>query len=423
MKRYWKLSTFILIIILTIGIFYLKPLFSSNEYPNFTIETINGDSTEIKNLTLRGSYSPDTKLQSDFESMYSEKIFSLSHDQVIYDKKQSFFSQLSYLDNFSPLNRLQKEHKTFIRGKNLQFQNFFEDDSFIVYVNLDQEFLDKRAGKRFFDIRLLNKKTDEELSYKIILPEKGEYQYIGIQKIQIINSGLSVVTRNDPSQINEQDYQENLSEYHVYQLDLSNQKVVTDHLISFEKNPSFNGLTQVELLSETQLDQTADDLVFYLTYNQSVNGTDQLASLNSSSEILDYELIHYKISTNESKKISLPKEVRTLTSAFTSDKNTLYSYFFIDKTLTLYTTLLNKPDESSRLLIDLPVSKDSIEWKSIKNNKLYLVSATTESPLKKKLSIYHLTDGELIYEGSIEPTADNLLTTKNNLTIDNGLID
>ncbi|WP_414839484.1 hypothetical protein [Carnobacterium sp. TMP28] len=423
MKRYWKLSTFILMIILTIGIFYLKPLFSYDEYPDFTMETIKGDSTEIKNLTLRGYYSPDTKLQSDSDAMYSEKTFSLSHNQVRYDKKQSFFSQLSYLDDFSPLNRLQKEHKTFIRGKNLQFQNFFEDDSFIVYVNLDQEYLDKRAGKRFFDIRLLNKKTDEELSYKIILPEKGEYQYVGIQKIQIINSGLSVVTRNDPSQTNEQDYRENLPEYHVYQLDLSNQKVATDHLISFEENSSFNELTRVELLSETQLDQTADDLVFYLTYNQSIDEIDELTSLDSSSETIDYELAHYKISTNESKKIPLLKEFSTLNSAVISDKKTLYSYFFIDKTLTLSTTSLNKPDESSRLLIDLPVSEDSIEWKSIKNNKLYLVSATTESPLKKKLSIYHLTDGELIYEGSIEPTADNLLTTKNNLTIDNGLID
>ncbi|SEL01384.1 hypothetical protein SAMN04488700_0518 [Carnobacterium iners] len=419
MKRYWKLSTFILIIILTIGIFYLKPLFSHNEYPDFTIKTIKGDSTEIKDLTLQGYYSPDSKLQSNFSTMYSEKTFSLSHDQTIYDGQQSFFSQLSYLDSFSPLNRLQKEHKHFIRGKNLQLQNFFEDDSFIVYVNLDQEYLDKSSGKRFFDISLLNKKTDEQLSYKIDLPEKKDYQYVGIQKIQIINSSLSVVTRNELSQTNNQDYQEELQEYHIYQLDLGNQKVATDNLISFEKNPSSSELTRVELLSETQLDQTSDDLIFCLFHDQPINEQDESASLDSRSRILDYELVHYKISTNESKKIPLPKEFSTLNSAVISDKKTLYSYYFIDKKLTIYTTTLSKPNESSKLVIDLPVLEDSIEWESIKNNKLYLVSATKESPLKKKLSIYHLTDGELIYEGSIEPTADNTLTKKNNLTFDN----
>ncbi len=421
MKRYWKLYTLTLVILLTIGVFYLKPIFSKSEYPDFTIKTVEGDPIETNGLTLQGYYSPDARYQEEFGTMYSEKAFSLSNKKLIYDKQKTFLSQLSYTDDIPSLNRLRKEHKNFLRGKKLQTQNFFEDDSFLVYINLEQEYLDRRSGKRFFDISMLNKKTNERLSYKINLPTKKEYQYVDIQKIQIINSHLSVVTRNDLPQINEQEYTENLQEFHIYQLDLGNQKIAADKLISFDTDTSTGNLTRIELTSETAIDQTSDDLVFSLYYDQPFNGMEET---ESSSGLLAYELFHYKISKNETKKILLPKEFNASDSIISLDKKMIYSYYFTnDDKINLYATSIADLSKSSEKTIDLPVPENSIEWQSIKNNKLYVVSSTKQSPLKKQLFIYDLADDKLIYEGSIEPTSGSSLTKKSGLGIDYGLVE
>lgn len=102
----------------------------------------------------------------------------------------------------------------------------------------------------------------------------------------------------------------------------------------------------------------------------------------------------------------------------------VYSYHFTDDNkISLYTTSLVDLSKSSEKTIDLSVSEDSIEWQSIKNNKLYLVSSMKQSLLKKHLFIYNLSDEKLIYEGSIEPTSDNTLTKKSGLRIDYGLIE
>ena len=82
-----------------------------------------------------------------------------------------------------------------------------------------------------------------------------------------------------------------------------------------------------------------------------------------------------------------------------------------------------KPSKSAEKIIDLPVPENSIEWQSIKNNKLYVVSSTKQSPLKKQLFIYDLADDKLIYEGSIEPTSGSSLTKKSGLGIDYGLVE
>lgn len=421
LKRYWKLCTLTLVILLAIGVFYLKPILSKSEYPDFTIETIKGNPIELNGLTLQGYYSLDAQYQEEFGMMYSEKTFSLNNKNLIYDKQKSFSNQLSYIDRTPQLDRLQKEHKNFLRGKNLQTQNFFEDASFLVYISLNQEYSDKSSGKRFFDISMLNKKTDKRLSYKIDLPTKKEYPFIDIQKIQIINSHLSVVTRNNLPQINEQEYSENLQEYHIYQLDLGNQKVTTDNSISFETDTSADNLTQIELLSETAIDQTSDDLIFSLSYDQPFNGEKET---ESSSGVVGYDLFHYKISKNETKKITLPKEFNTSDSINSLDKKMVYSYHFTDDNkISLYTTSLVDLSKSSEKTIDLSVSQDSIEWQSIKNNKLYLVSSMKQSLLKKHLFIYNLSDEKLIYEGSIEPTSDNALTKRSGLRIDYGLIE
>ncbi|MEG0497626.1 MAG: hypothetical protein RR541_06490, partial [Carnobacterium sp.] len=66
LKRYWKLCTLTLVILLAIGVFYLKPILSKSEYPDFTIETIKGNPIELNGLTLQGYYSLDAQYQEEF---------------------------------------------------------------------------------------------------------------------------------------------------------------------------------------------------------------------------------------------------------------------------------------------------------------------------------------------------------------------
>ena len=424
MKRYWKLFTLILVIILAISIFYLRPLFSNSEYPNFAIKTLNGEPTEIKGLTLQGSYSSNVKLQSEFGYRYHEKTFSLDSNDIHYDDQNSFLNQLSTLDTDSSISRLLAEHKTFLRGKTLQPQNFFEDESFLIYIDLEQNYLEKTSSQRFFSIRMLNKKTNEHLSYKIEIPIKKAYPFIEIQKIQIIDNNLIVLTRNDFSQINQEEYQEGQQEFHVYQLDLGNQKVTQDNLISFETNTSPGYSTRIELLSETKIDEVSDDLIFILYYDQALNEENENFSLDSDLGTLRYELFHYTITKNKADEITLPKEFNTVDSIVTSDKKMIYSYFFTNgNKVKFYRTSLGSLDQSSKQSITLDVSGDSIEWYNIKNNKLYLVAALEPSQIRKQLFIYNLIDESLIYQGLIQPTSDIVETNNNGLMINHGLID
>ena len=55
----------------------------------------------------------------------------------------------------------------------------------------------------------------------------------------------------------------------------------------------------------------------------------------------------------------------------------IYSYYFTnDDKINLYATSIADLSKSSEKTIDLPVPENSIEWQSIKNNKLYVVSST-----------------------------------------------
>src|SRR5699024_4033035 len=225
MKQYWKLVIISLVAVLSIAVFYLQPVFVKDQYPEFTFKTTTGDSAELSYLTLYASYSPTQFMIDGGIISYSGEALTLTNKETHYESQQPYFEKLSANSSDPQLQSLQKEYKQFMRGKDLDPINFFEDDTFLAYVAIDDSNLHTSAKKTVFDIQILNKNSKEVSTYTIDAPIKGTEDYILLQKVQVVDSALKVVTRNGFST-------DRKEEFHIYHLDLGNKKVLKDEILS-----------------------------------------------------------------------------------------------------------------------------------------------------------------------------------------------
>ena len=70
---------------------------------------------------------------------------------------------------------LVKQHRNFMRGKDLTPTNFFEDENLLAYASINAKNHVQPMKDLTFDIEVLNKKSEEITSIQLDVPESENY--------------------------------------------------------------------------------------------------------------------------------------------------------------------------------------------------------------------------------------------------------
>lgn len=145
MKKYWKAILISLIIVTTIGTYYIQQAMAKGV--SFKIETISGNKGEIENLILQASYQSDDIIRG----------LNISKDGST-NESRSFAGKLIGRNNPLMFQKYIEEHRSFMRGKELNPGQYFEDEDRLIYTTFQSngEKREEEICLLFKSIHLIN---------------------------------------------------------------------------------------------------------------------------------------------------------------------------------------------------------------------------------------------------------------------------
>ncbi|MGJ9459523.1 hypothetical protein [Oceanobacillus sp. CF4.6] len=393
MLRYWKLISISIITVLTIGAFYIQSAMASNNYPEFVLDTQNGNEDEIANITIRADYS------EGINGEYAE----ITSEGTMYASEQSFLDRLGGIYTDGEMERLQKNYRNFMRGKD-NIWAVFEDQAILAYADINDNYIVDGPREFTFDIDILEKDSNETKDFTINISEKNKYNYVQIEDVQVLNNEMIVTTVNHS--VNGRS-----DEIHVYRLNITDEKLVTDEVIQVNPEQASAQFAHVNLIHDQSDIGSAKHLVFIKEYMKEV----QHADGNYYLEPNESELIAYHLKTNELESIQLPEEIQVSSGSIYLNDSTLYSIELADKDIKVASFNMDSKKIENLKTINLSninsgnSLNDHFSMK-IKNGELYLVGHEKNKNTEAPLLVIDLDSGEIKYEGVI--VTENLKETQ-----------
>ena len=197
----------VVVILLSIGTYYVQVTSYASDLPEITFKTVEGNEKELNSIILNGYYE---------EGNVSEP-FSIDSNRTTYQREMSYFDHIVG-HNMPNYERLVKEYRSFMRGKEY-VESYYEDKDNLTFVTTDIDY-DNRKYASNFNIDILEKKSKEEKTFEIDVPDQEKYENIAIRDVQFVQSKLQVITHNDVISNDEKD----LDEIHLYTIDLADRK-------------------------------------------------------------------------------------------------------------------------------------------------------------------------------------------------------
>ncbi|TKH07422.1 hypothetical protein FC682_00780 [Peribacillus simplex] len=383
MKRYLCSIIIGMVVILSIGTYYVKVASSASSLPKYTFKTLEGSDKELDPVIINASLENGPFYESlTFES-----------NTTTYD------SEKSYLENFSGrqdyrIERLIKEHRSFMRGKD-SISSLYEDDDFLAYAWVNSDITNNGKMEAEFDIGLLEKKDEEKTSFQIELPNQERIMNADVRDVQLVHSKLQVLTMNDVNSNNEKQ----TKEVHLYTIDLANKKVLSDKTLLSE---TFTYPNQVDFEMPTDVAPTQPNNMVLISLIKGVNHEDG-SYKEKPSKLLSYNYETEKIDT-----VRLPKkESLSLDMARTgyTDGKTLYLIDMKSDNYRIKTFDLSSQTLTDVMELDLAVNKKEQNFAAIKNGRVYFLLGNEVDQMGNltykpaKLLIADLKTGKTLYKG------------------------
>lgn len=400
MKRYGKLIIIATLVILSFGIYYIQPIFAAETRPEFSVEAKNGDKTLIDNISVEGYYQAN-----NFYGIGTET--EITKDGTTYYPTQSYLSQLqgSVSDN-EKMTQLQKDYRSFMRGKEPSLVNFFEDDSILAYVEITTDYLSAVTEDSEFLIEVLDKKTNDVLSFSINFPKAADYYSMYVEDVQVANNKLLVVTNGySISSENGPD------EQHLYSIDLPNEKIEKDEKIQLDLiDPKDKEIQYVELLNAGNDLHSSEFLVYQVVLD--VAQTEMYVE-NDIITLPVFGLIGVNIETGEQFLIDVSDEVgnQALGNTLPMENSTLYFYKTNDTTLSIYSYSLDQKElvevESVELTAEQLATLKTDVVMQVKDGVFFFIESSNITDRNMQIIAIDSNSGELVFEGAIEEKDDN----------------
>jgi hypothetical protein len=292
MKRYWKIISLCIVTGIVIGTFYIQSSLAAKENVKIEFERINGNQDEVSNLILFGDYNVGNLNQYLY----------FSNKETINVNNISFIDQFTKVSSNPMMEDLVEEHRNFMRSKVLVPNFFFEDDSLLVYADINKKKSNGSTRNFKFEIEILNKKSEEVTSINLEIPEKEKYISMGVVDVQVIGDKIKIITRNFGM--------EGVNELNVYEIDIAKQKLVNDETIV--KTPRVeNGWSDIRIHNESNSLKPQKYLLLKISIEEDhmVHENGETEQNDNKSNLADNEVIIYNIETNQTKKITIPDEI------------------------------------------------------------------------------------------------------------------
>lgn len=380
MKRYLCSIIIGMVVILSIGTYYVKVASSASSLPKYTFKTLEGSDKELDPVIINAT------LQNG--SNFYEPL-TIESNTTTYESEKSYLEYLTGRQDHE-IERLVKEHRSFMRGKD-SVSSLYEDDDFLAYAWVNSEYTKSGNMEAKFDIGLLEKKDEEETSFQIELPNQGRIMNVDVRDVQLVHSKLQVLTMNDVNSNNEKQ----TKEVHLYTIDVANKKVLSDKTLVSE---TFTDPDQVDFEMPIDLTPTQPNNMVFISLIKGVNHEDSFEENLKESKLLSYNYETEKVETVKKELLSLDMA----RSGYADGKN-LYivemkSGKYRIKTFDLSSQTLKNDTE-----LDIAANKEEQYTAAIKNGRVYFLlnemNQMEKSNKPAKLLIADIKTGKTLYKG------------------------
>ena len=387
MKKYINSSLILLVVLLSLTVFYVSQATSSSNLPDFHLKQTHGDSKLLDTLALEAAY---------MDTDYAE-YFTTTKDGTHYRSETSFFEQVDYWQKTSKtieMKSLRKQFPSFMRGKSTDTQ-LYHDTKQVIYVDITYDYSNNHGYYNFgLKINHLNKKTKDTQTFEVKIPNQENSGYIDVLDVQIIKDELRVVVLSD-------DEAQKINEYTI---SISKERLIDDTSIFTATNQSDKERYYFSRLMENEPTQTNAHFLFQIDQHTLINGGENSQTIN-----IDFYSYTYK--TGKLDKLKLPEDmIKQLLDAgsytIAYDSKSLYlSIFNNDENRTTsikmikYNLQNQKITKNHTIKIDSDVIEGSHNIHLYQNN-LFLIYTGEES--KPEIKIFDFDSGKPVLEASLE---------------------
>ncbi|MGE7186144.1 hypothetical protein ACQKKK_19890 [Peribacillus sp. NPDC006672] len=386
MKRYLCSIIIGMVVILSIGTYYVKVASSASSLPKYTFKTLEGSDKELDPVIIHATL--------ENGSFYEP--FTIESNQTTYGSERSYLENLTGRPDHQ-IERLIKEHRSFMRGKD-SVSSLYEDDDFLAYAWVNSEITKNGKMEAEFEIGLLEKKGEDETSFKIELPDQERIMNADIRDVQLVHSKLQVLTMNDVNSNNEKQ----TKEVHLYTIDLANKKVLSDKTLLSE---TFTYPNQVDFEMPIDVAPSQPNNMVLISLIKGVNHEDGPFE----EKLKESKLLSYNYETEKLETVKLPKKESLSLDEVRSGYVDGKSLYVVDTKSDKYhikTFDLSSQKITNDMELDLAVPKEGESFETtIKNGRLYFLLSNRmdqEGNLISKpaqLLIADLKTGKILYKG------------------------
>ncbi|MGE6717274.1 hypothetical protein ACQKGD_07815 [Peribacillus frigoritolerans] len=394
MKRYLCSIIIGMVVILSIGTYYVKVASSASSLPKYTFKTLEGSDKELDPVIINAT------LQNG--STFYEPL-TFESNTTTYESEKSYLENLTGRQ-FYQIERLVKEHRSFMRGKD-SISSLYEDDDFLAYAWVNSDITNNGKMEAKFDIGLLEKKDEEETSFQIELPNQERIMNVDVRDVQLVHSKLQVLTMNDVNSNNEKQ----TKEVHLYTIDVANKKVLSDKTLVSE---TFTDPNQVDFQMPIDLAPSQPNNIVFISLIKGVNHEDGFKEKLKESKLLSYNYETEKLETVKKESLSLDMA----RSGYADGKN-LYAVEMKSGKYRIKTFDLSSQTLTNDTELDIAANKEELYTAAFKNGRVYfLLNGMNQEGLltykPAKLLIADLKTGKTLYKG------ETVINKKNSKSFD-----
>ncbi|MEK4084867.1 hypothetical protein [Psychrobacillus sp. FSL K6-1415] len=384
MKKYWKFTSIIAVIVLSIGTFYVNSAMSETQYPEFAINKKSGDAEEIKSLELEGSYHEGGSMS------YVNTNLQITSDDTDYRNGRSIID--SIIGHPAPMiQKLQEKYRNFMRGKGRSVDSFFEDNKLLAYAEVKYKIGSFTTRDFKFAISIVDKDNGNTSSFSIKVPDSSVVENIFVEDVQVVDNELKVITHNSTRE-NGKYY----NEKHIYSFDISTGKIVSSETIFSIPEQQGNAYIHAELV-QTSHKQSNENLIFIKTLEKMIQDgeSDRL-------EETTRELISYNLRTNEKETIKLPDSLKEHQISY-FDGSTIYFSKLSGENLVITPYSIENDQANNEFTIQLSNETSDADPPIIimEDGKLYVTTHITNLKTKASITVIDLKTSDTIYQGEV----------------------
>jgi hypothetical protein len=385
LKKYWKFTSIIVVIVLSLGTFYVTSALSAEQYPEFVIQAQSGDEKEIQSLVLEGAYAADTSTGNYMGT------------NVKINAEGATYTSHSFLDRVigrppTLIKEFQEEYRTFMRGKNSQVHSYFENEQYLAYAA--ENYQHGTLSTRFFlDLSVLNKADGKIDTFTLEIPNGKELDYFYVEDVQMVEGELHVITQNAVRMIRDRLNHEE----HIYTIDVANQKISSHETIIQVPEEQKDIRSNIQIV-QTSPTQANEKLIFVKTDWRIFEDAESRRE-----EMVNQEVYSYDLRTKETAKIDVPDLKLDENRMSFFDGTTIYFMSLDGKELavTPYSLVDDRVGQLFRIQLSGEDSLVHGQTTLVKEGKLYVISSQMTPTIGADVVVADAKTGDTLFKGQL----------------------